>query len=131
MKRALAAFSLACAFSSPALATGEISCSNGKGADIDLLVGHVDVLSIARAVVTIGEKIWSSTPDSVPGQPISVGQAFADDQQLMVDITDDGVTEILGRLRVFKLNEGDKSAMAGVFSFKGEGAFAVDCSEPE
>jgi hypothetical protein len=131
MRRALAAIGLACAFSSPAFATGEISCSNGKGVDVDLLVGHLDVLSIARVVVTIGEKTWSSTPDSFPGQPISVGQAFEDDRQLVLDITDDGVTEILGRLRVFKLNEGDKSAMAGVFSFKGEGVFAVDCSEPE
>jgi hypothetical protein len=131
MKRALAAFAVACALSSPALATGEISCSNGEGAGIDLLVGHVDVLSIARVVVTIGGKTWSSTPDSYPGTPISVGQAFEDERQLMLDITDDGVNEILGRLRLFKLSEGDSSAMAGVFSFKGEGAFAVDCAEPE
>jgi hypothetical protein len=130
MKRALATFALACALPSPALATGEISCSNGNGVGIDLLVGHVDVLSISRAVVSIGEKTWSSTPDSWPGTPISIGQAFEDERQLLLDLTDEGVNEVIGRLRLFKLNEGADNLMAGAFSFKGEGVFAVDCSEP-
>jgi hypothetical protein len=131
MKRALASILLACALPSPASATGEISCSNGKGVGVDLLVGHVDVLSISRAVITIGEKVWSSTPGSWPGIPISVGQAYEDDRELLLDVTDEGVSEIIGRLRLFKLAEGDRNVMAGVFSFKGEGVFAVDCSEPE
>lgn len=115
----------------PAMATGEISCGNGKGVGVDLLVGHVDVLSISRVVVTVGEKVWSSTPQSWPGTPITVGQAFEDDRQLVLDITDDAVTEIIGRLRVFKASEGETSVAGGVFSLKGEGAFVVDCSEPE
>jgi hypothetical protein len=115
----------------PAMATGEISCGNGKGVGIDLLVGHVDVLSISRVVVTVGEKVWSSTPESWPGTPIAVGQAFEDDRQLVLDITDDGVTEIIGRLRIFKAIEGETSVAGGVFSLKDEGAFVVDCSEPE
>jgi hypothetical protein len=63
--------------------------------------------------------------------PISVGQAYEDDRELLLDVTDDGVSEIIGRLRLVKLSEGDRNVMAGVFSFKGEGVFAVDCSEPE
>ncbi|MFI0845762.1 hypothetical protein [Mesorhizobium sp. IMUNJ 23232] len=115
----------------PAMATGEISRGNGKGVGVDLLVGHVDVLSISRLVVTIGEKVWSSTPESWPGTPIAVGQAFEDDSQLVLDITDDAVSEVIGRLRVFKASEGETSVAGGVFSWKGEGAYVVDCSEPE
>jgi hypothetical protein len=131
MKRAFLFLAGLLAFAAPAQATGEFSCGNGKGVGVDLLVGHVDVLSIARVVVTVGDKVWSSTPESWPGTPIAVGQAFEDDRQLMLDITDDGVSEILGRLRVFKASEGETSVAGGVFTWKGEGAFVVDCSEPE
>ena len=65
----------------------------------------------------------------MPGKPITIGQGFEDDRQLVVDITDEAVNEIIGRLRVFKAEEGGSRAAGGVFSFKGHGAFAVDCSE--
>jgi hypothetical protein len=126
---ALAA-AFACA-ATPALATGEISCANGKGGGVDLLVGHLDVLVVSRVTVSLGGKFWSSTPESVPGLPISLGQAFEDDKELLVDIMDDGMGEVIGRLRVFYASEGEKRVAGGVFSFKGEGAFVVDCSEPE
>lgn len=116
-------------FSAEARATGEITCA-GKGVGVDLLVGHVDVLSVARAVVTIGEKVWSSTPESWPGIPISVGQGFEDERQLFLDIVDEGYS-VIGRLRVFKATEGDKSVAGGVFTWKDRGAFVIDCSEPE
>ncbi|MCO5084108.1 MAG: hypothetical protein M9955_20930 [Rhizobiaceae bacterium] len=117
------------ALTTEAYATGEISCG-GEGVGIDLLVGHLDVLSIARAVITIGDKEWSSTPESWPGIPIVVGQAFEDENHLLVDITDDNVASIIGRLRVFKATEGDQSVVGGVFTWKDHGAFVVNCSEP-
>lgn len=114
----------------PAHATGETSCV-GKGVAVDLLVGHMEVLSIARAVITIGDRTWSTQPDVMPGTEITVGQGFEDDRSLSVDFTDDAVSEVLGRLRVVKAGEGDSRAAGGVFTFKGHGAFVVDCSEPE
>jgi hypothetical protein len=132
MKRALAVVPVACALAStPVHATGELSCGDGKDVSIDLLVGHVDVLSIARIVISVGDKVWSSTPESFPGQPILVGQAFADDNQLLLDVTDEAVNEIVARLRLFKLDEGDISVTAGVLAVKGVGAWALECSEAE
>jgi hypothetical protein len=134
MKRLLAAAALSLALAgmaTPALATGEISCSNGKGAGLDLLVSHLDVLVVSRVTVNIGDKFWSSTTESMPGLPISLGQAFQDDSQLLVDLMDDGMSEVIGRLRVFYASEGDSRVAGGVFTLKGEGAFVVDCSEPE
>lgn len=118
------------AWAMPAHATGEIVCSGG-GASVDLLVGHLDVLVVSRVLVTVGDKSWSSTPESMPGLPISLGQAFEDDRQLLVDIMDDGMGKIIGRLRVFYAADGDKRVSGGVFSFEGEGAWVVDCTEPE
>jgi hypothetical protein len=131
-KLAAAAFSVALiGMATPALATGEISCTNGKGGGVDLLVSHLDVLVVSRVTVNLGGKFWSSTTESMPGLPISLGQAFQDDKQLLVDIMDEGMGEVIGRLRVFYASEGEKRVAGGVFAFKGEGAFVVDCSEPE
>ena len=127
MRRALLASAFAVA-AWPAQATGEIACG-GKGVSIDLLVGRLDVLSIARAVIEIGGTTWSSTPDSWPGKAITVGQGFADDRVLAVDFTDENVDEVIGQLRVFKGAEGESRAAGGVFTFKGHGAFVVDCSD--
>lgn len=128
MKRQLAGliFSLV-ATASPAFATGEIACE-GDGVSVDLLVGRLQVLSVLRAVVTIGEKTWSSEPGVMPGTPIAIGQAFEDEGQLLVDFTDDNVEGVIGRLRAFSLEEGDDYVSAGVFAMKGAGAFVVDCS---
>ena len=123
----LATLMLACAVL-PARATGELTCG-GEGVSVDLLVGHMDVLSIARAVVTIGDKTWSTAPDLFPGTPITIGQAFEDDRMLVVDFTDADVNQIIGRLRAVKAAEGEVRAVGGVFSFKDHGAFVVDCSE--
>jgi len=132
MKPAFAMVSLAGAlFSAPAHATGELSCGDGKDVSIDLLVGHVDVLSVARVVIHAGDKVWSSAPDVFPGEPIQVGQAFGDGSQLLLDVVDDGVTQIVGRLRLITLAEGDKRVTAGVLSVKGAGAWAVTCSDAE
>ena len=127
MKRALLVALLACV-ALPAQATGELTCG-GEGASIDLLVGHMDVLAIARAVITIGNETWSTDPGIMPGIPITVGQGFEDDRMLVVDFTDENVNEVLGKLRVAKAEEGDSRVAGGVFTFRGKGAFVVDCSE--
>ena len=128
MKRLLAGLITSLvATATPAFATGDISCE-GDGVSVDLLVGRLEFLHVLRAVVTIAEKTWSSEPEVMPGTPIAIGQAFEDDSQLLVDFTDDNVEGIIGRLRAFSLEEGDDFVSGGVFSFKGEGAFLVDCS---
>ncbi|MCO5163598.1 MAG: hypothetical protein M9939_20920 [Mesorhizobium sp.] len=128
MKRALLAAGLLASAAWPAQATGELTCA-GEGVSIDLLVGHMDVLSIARAVITIGSESWSTAPDIMPGSPITIGQGFEDDRILIVDFTDGNVDAVLGKLRVVKAEEGESRVAGGVFTFKGNGAFVVDCSE--
>jgi hypothetical protein len=128
MKRALLAAGVLASAAWPAQATGELTCT-GEGVSIDLLVGHMDVLSIARAVITIGSESWSTAPDVMPGSPITVGQGFEDDRVMAVDFTDENVDQVLGKLRVVKAEEGESRVAGGVFTFKGKGAFVVDCSE--
>ena len=115
--------------SGPAHATGDISCSGTTdNVSVDMLVGRLPVLSVLRAVIQIGEKTWSTDQNVSPGTPITVGEAFEDERHLRVDFTDGNVEEIVGKLRAFSLEEGENYVSGGVFSFKGEGAFLVDCS---
>lgn len=131
MRPAAAALSIVIVgLATPALATVEIVCS-GKDVSVDLLVGQSASLYVDRVIVGIGEKSWSSNPESMPGTPIGRGQAFQDDRQLLVDITDEDGGEIIGRLRALTAEEGDRRVTGGVFSFVGEGAWVVDCSDPE
>ena len=111
----------------PAFASGEIVCE-GDNISVDMSVGRLPVLSIFRVVVNIGDKTWSSDQEVTPGTPIAVGQRFEDQQQLLVDFTDDNVETIIARLRAFALEDGDDYVSAGVFSMAGEGVFIVDCS---
>ncbi|PSM19957.1 hypothetical protein [Nitratireductor sp. StC3] len=129
MKTGAAALALlAAATATPAVASGGIACT-GDGVAVDLSVGRLAVISVLRATVRIGDTVWSTDPEIVPGTPIAVGQAFEDESRLLVDFTDEAVNAIVGRLRVFFLTEGDGYAAGGVVSFKDEGAFVVDCSE--
>lgn len=130
MRKAAVAGILASAlWAAPALATGEIVCA-GQGVSIDLLVGHVDLLYIDRAIIEVGDRTWTSQPNQVPGTVIGVGHVFEDERQMLVDFTTDGADNIAS-LRVFKLSEADVSKAGGVFQLDGVGVWVVDCSEPE
>lgn len=107
----------------PAHATGDIACS-GEGVSVDLLVGRLQVLSILRAVITVGEETWSTDQSYAKGTPIAVGQAFEDDRIMLVDFMDDNLEGVIGRLRVVNLEE----ISAGAFALEGKGSWVVDCS---
>ncbi len=119
---AAAAFMLALG-TAPAHATGDISCT-GEGVSVDMLVGRLEVLSILRAVVTVGDETWSTDQSYQKGTPIAVGQAFEDDRLMLVDFMDDNLERVLGRLRVVNLED----VSAGAFALEGKGSWIVDCS---
>ena len=107
----------------------EITICSGDGASISLLMGATPVVSIAKADMEAGTKAWSTQKeDGVT--PISVGQAFETSEILHVDITDDNISEILAKLRVYKASEGDFFAAGGTLWISGVGAWAVNCSGP-
>lgn len=115
-------------FTGAAQATETTICS-GDGASISLLMGATPVVSIAKADMEAGTRRWSTRPED--GEtPILVGQAFETSEILHVDITDDNVSEILARLRVYKASEGDFYAAGGTLWISGAGAWAVNCSGP-
>ena len=116
-----------CLMASPAYATGEIYCTNGEDVTIDLSIGRLEVLHVLNATVSVGNQYWS-TIESVENRiPINVGQAFGERERLMVDLLDENFNLIVGKLRIYRLSEGDDWASGGVFSLKDKGVWAVEC----
>jgi hypothetical protein len=111
-----------------AQATETTICS-GDGASISLLMGAVPVVSIAKADMEAGTRRWS-TEKQEGVTTISVGQAFETSEILHVDLTDDNISEILAKLRVYKASESDFYAAGGTLWISGVGAWAVNCSGP-
>jgi len=124
------AFAIAGALSlaGAAQATETTICS-GDGASISLLMGAVPVVSIAKADIEAGTKRWSTQKEEGV-TTVSVGQAFETSEILHVDITDENVSEILAKLRVYKASESDFYAAGGTLWISGVGAWAVNCSGP-
>ncbi|MER8864475.1 hypothetical protein NKI19_12280 [Mesorhizobium sp. M0751] len=118
------------AAATPALATESIVCSaDGGVASIDVLMGHTAVIAVARVWLDAGGKTW--TTDGQPGSTkVIVGQAFEDDDRMLIDLTDEGLSSIIARLRLVKASEQSSFAMGGALSIDGVGAWAVTCPEP-
>jgi len=112
----------------PAQATETTICS-GDGASISLLMGAMPVVSIAKADMEAGTRRWS-TQKQDGFTTVTVGQAFETAEILHVDITDENVSEILAKLRVYKASESDFYAAGGTLWISGVGAWAVSCSGP-
>jgi len=128
MRRLLAA-AVVVAIVTPAGATEWIACTaDGDAASANILVGMVDVLSIASANVEAGGKKWAT--DAEGDAKIIVGQAFEDAETIHVDFTDAGVSAVVAQLRLFKATEGDSDATGGILRVPGVGAWAVSCSGP-
>ncbi|HEV7278043.1 MAG TPA: hypothetical protein VGN80_17315 [Devosiaceae bacterium] len=130
MKRLAAALLLAC-LATPAQASMWINCSDAGGeASFDYLIGTVPALSIVALTVSVGELVWASDVAYGPGEPIAVGQAFEDEQMILIDALDPAMTERLASLRLFKAAEGDAPMVyAGTLHIPGHGAWAVSCAE--
>jgi hypothetical protein len=128
--RAVAAAMIFSSVASPALATEWISCTDRDGAaSFDLLVGTLDVLSVAGMTISVGEQVWASHVEYGPGDPVTVGQAFETADMLLVDAMDEAVANKVAELRLFKASEGaGEPVLAGTLRVPGYGAWAVSCA---
>lgn len=112
-----------------AQATEWVTCATPEGeASFDYLVGTLDVLAIAGLNVSVGEQVWASSVAYGPGDPIVVGQAFEDDEVVMIDAMDEGMSTIIAQLRLFKAPAPDDTIVySGTLRIRDHGAWTVTC----
>ncbi len=129
MLRALV-FATALTAASPSLATEWVNCADAdNAASFSFLAGTLDVLSISGLTVSVGDKVWASDLIYGPGDPVTVGQAFEDEHQILIDAMNGDVSAKVAELRLFKAAEGDAEPVyAGTLRLPGYGVWAVSCS---
>lgn len=117
--------------STPAMATGDISCSgmDGSATSVDLNIGTLPVLQILRATIALDGQIWSTQPGKGETE-IIVGQAAETGNMLIADFTDPNIVDIVASLRLFSAEEGNDFVRAGTLTVVGAGAHAVSCTGP-
>ncbi len=128
-----AAFAIAglCGLATPSLATEWVNCAAPDGAaTFDFLAGAADVLAIVGLNISAGERAWASSAAYGPGEPVIVGQAYEDDQVVLVDAVDEAVTEKIAELRLFRTTENDQTVLGGTLRIPGHGAWPVSCTGP-
>lgn len=130
--RLLAAAALVAGCASPASATEWLNCSDtGGAASIDLLLGAMEVAAVVGMTISVGDQVWASHVEYGPGEPVTVGQAFASPDRLLVDAMDEAMIAKVAELRLFKASEGDgPEVYAGTLRLPGHGAWGVICSGP-
>lgn len=121
-------FVVALAAATPAFATEWVHCADAAGAaSFDYLAGDgLGVLQVSALTLTSGEKVWASDPANGPGDPLSVGQAFEDNDTVRIDAMDKDFAKIAS-LKLFKAQQGDTEIYGGVLTIAGQGAWAVSC----
>jgi hypothetical protein len=87
------------AFAAPAFASGGIWCE-GDGVSAEIATGRLPVLHIIGAHAEAGGKAYTTGPERGQGEPFVVGQAFAGDEDVMVDFVDPNFEAILVSLRL-------------------------------
>ncbi len=110
---------------SPAMATGAIICVSKQGASITLQVGNVAVESILDATITDNNSVWST--NATQASSISILQSFFNDEQILIDFSDNNFEEIFARLRLFRVFDGEEQAIAGTLQITDVGAWAIVC----
>lgn len=129
--RLAAAAAIVCGLASPALATEWVNCGDGSGeASFAYLAGAgLGVIQIAGMTITAGEQVWATDPAYGPGDPVQVGQAYEDEQIVLIDAVDPEFVPV-AQLRLTKASEGDSYASGGTLRIPGYGAWAVTCEGP-
>ena len=119
----------------PAHATEWVDCGDAeKTVSLRVLLGAMDVIAVNAIEIEAAGKTWS-TAGTDGAARVTTGQAFETADQLWIDVTDEAVSQVVARLRLFKASDDteglqNSSAMAGTLALPGLGVWAVSCSGP-
>jgi hypothetical protein len=115
------------ATAAPARASGGFLCE-GESVSLNIATGRLMVLNVLGAYVEAGDRAWSTGPERGEGTPIIVGQAFGDDEQVLVDFTDPNIESILISVRLRFTGEDEDWPLSGTMTAEGT-SYAIRCGE--
>jgi hypothetical protein len=119
------AFLAGLALAAPAAASGGFWCE-GDGVALEMATGRLPVLQVIGAHAEAGGKAYSTGPERGEGMPFVVGQAFADDDGVMVDFVDPNFEAILVSARLKFEGEDEDWPLSGTVTLDGT-SYPVKC----
>jgi hypothetical protein len=114
----------------PAYASGGIACSaiDKSNVSLEIGLGSLPVLQPHRIDLTIDEKTWST--EEGKDAHVLIGQAFGDDDKILIDLTDDNVNDILVSIRLYKKEDETTAITLGTVEIADKGLYAISCVGP-
>lgn len=98
----------------------------GEGGVAIVNLASLPVVQAIGAYVEIGGKAYSTGPERGEGEPFTVGQAFGEDDDIMIDFVDPNFEAILASLRVTFIG-GEDDLWTGMLR-SGETVVDVTCT---
>ena len=114
------------ALAAPAAASGGFFCQGEGDVSLELSTGRLPVLQVLGAYAEAGGKAYSTGPERGPGTPFMVGQAFADDDVVMVDFVDPNFEAIVVSVRMAFEGDDEDWPLTGTVTLDGV-AYKVRC----
>lgn len=126
----LAALTTALAIAGPAHATVSISCADMKfDSSIDIVLGAGPVPNVFSVTMSVGGREFSTEP-GLPGEPVSVAQAFDDGELFRIDLVDDQATRRVAAIRLLRAEHDTMPLQLGYLQIEDEPPIGISCEGP-
>tara|TARA_R110002020_G_scaffold6361_7_gene26869 strand:+ start:534 stop:944 length:411 start_codon:yes stop_codon:yes gene_type:complete len=131
-KRSLRGAALALVLLIPvaAQATGSISCTDMKAdSGVDILLGAGPVSNVLRVTIALGERQLTTEP-GLPGERVTIAQAFDDGEVFRIDLVDDQATELVAIVRLLRADHDSMPLQLGFVQLGDEPPVGLTCVGP-
>lgn len=126
----LAALTSVLAIAGPAHATVSISCADMKfDSSIDIVLGAGPVPNVFSVTMSVGGREFSTEP-GLPGEPVSVAQAFDDGELFRIDLVDDQATRRVAVIRLLRAEHDTMPLQLGFLQIEDEPPIGISCEGP-
>ena len=126
----LAAATSVLAMAGPAHATVSISCADMKfDSSIELVLGAGPVPNVFSVTMSVGGREFSTEP-GLPGEPVSIAQAFDDGEVFRIDLVDPQVTKRVAAIRLLRAEHDTMPLQLGFLQIEEEPPIGISCEGP-
>ncbi|KGF70997.1 hypothetical protein LL06_01940 [Hoeflea sp. BAL378] len=125
-----AALALGVLIPGAAQATGSVSCTDLKAdSGVDILLGAGPVPNLLRVSIALGERQLTTEP-GLPGERVTVAQAYDDGELWRIDLVDDQATKRVAIIRLLRADHDSLPLQLGFVQLEGEPPVGLSCVGP-
>ena len=126
----LAAAALSVSAAAPAWATVSISCTDMKNdSGIDIVFGAGPVPNVFSVSLSVGGREFTSAP-GLPGEPVTIAQAYDDGEVFRIDLVDPQVTKRVAAIRLLRADHDTAPVQVGFVQIEDEPPIGISCVGP-